>query len=106
MDIKKFIGAAFALGLATASPALATSITIADGQIGCESANNFVVNDCDTGGNDDLANTLSGGDTVEFLGLGELHGWVRDQGGIGDNFADTAEVTLAYDSLLTFSIGI
>lgn len=104
MRISKKIAVGFSAALLGATPALAGTINITDGSVGCESSGQF------DGGNGhcvvsygDLANAI-GTDTVNFLGSGTLHGWVRDANGDGVNYADTATVNLAIDSILTFSI--
>lgn len=110
MENKKILGATLALGLVASSPAFAVSLTIQDGQNGCESSDNFDAAfngalTCDVGGSADLDNTLPTSDTVTFLGSGNLLGWVKDNdGGPKKGYADIADITLTFASNLTFSI--
>ena len=83
----------------------AASITIADGDTWCDSANLLVstASCVNPGSREDLGQSAAN-DDVTFLGEGAILGFVRDKQGTSDRYADAAEITLTQDSMITFSL--
>ena len=95
------VTAAFAFGL----PAGAATISIADGETWCDSADKLVSTAAcsNPGSTIDLGQTPAS-DSITFLGEGTILGFVQDGPGLSANWADAASVTLTQDSLVTFSL--
>lgn len=96
--------AALGVVLTTALPATAASINVADGATWCDSRNNLTdTSSCSNGNNVDLGQN-AGGDSVTFAGSGTVLGYVLDNTGTSNKYADAAMVTLSSASNIKFSI--
>lgn len=103
MNTKFYLAAAMTAAVFAGGTASASTITIADGTTWCDSRNLLAdTSSCVNTNNKDLGQTAT--DTLTFLGSGTLLGFVRDDDGLGANFADAANVVLSKESVLTFSL--
>jgi hypothetical protein len=102
--IKKLL-AASAASLFLCAPANAASITIADGETWCDSADKLVSTaSCSNPlSTEDLGQTAAA-DSVTFLGAGTIIGFVQDGPGLNNKWADAAMVTLSQASKIKFSL--
>lgn len=97
------ISAVFSLAFLGATSAGAATVSVMDGQTACESLNRIAdTSSCDVSIPGDLGPNPN--DTIIFEGSGTLLGFVADQVGQTDNFADTATVDLASASIVTLTL--
>jgi hypothetical protein len=105
MTKKNLFFCAVAASLALSAPASAVTVTIADGETWCDSANKLSSTASCSNPNSkaDLRQT-SGLDSVTFAGSGTILGFVQDGPGLTANWADAAMITLNSASNITFSL--
>lgn len=107
MNLIKATASAALMATIFSTPAMSASISVEEGAVWCDSQNMLSLSsrgNCDNvGEREDLGQTVDA-DSVTFEGSGTVWGWVRDRAGSSSRWADSAWVTLASSSQVTFSI--
>ncbi len=103
--MKTTLSAAIIAGATSLFFSSAMAATITDGGTGCESTSNLAAGlTCDVTLDNDFGQAISNGDTATFAGVGTLYGFVADDNGSTDNYADAAALTFDQDVNVFFNL--